>query len=256
MTEAEYRADPGVNTSTLFEMRKSPAHYKYLLDHPPEDTAALKFGRALHSAVLTPSAYKKEYAIAPDVDRRTNSGRQQYMAWKAALPDGVEEITAEDAKAISEMVKSIRQSKDAMALLKGTRREVPIFWDDKKTGIRCKCRVDALGKGHIVDLKTTTDVMSFERDAEKYGYGVQAGHYLQGVKAKTGKLLDWYFIIIEKKPPYGVKVLKATPGFLDYGVFIRDELLEKVQECRKSNQWPSYRAGEIEEPRWFDWGGK
>ena len=76
MTEAEYRAADGINKSTLWEMRKSPAHYKYLLDHPAEDTAALHFGRALHSAVLTPTAYKRDFRIAPDVDKRTKAGRE------------------------------------------------------------------------------------------------------------------------------------------------------------------------------------
>ena len=253
MTEQEYRAADGVNKSTLFEMRRSPAHYKYLLEHPAEDTAALKFGRALHSAVLTPRAYKKDYAAAPAVDRRSNPGKSQYAAWKAGLPEGVEEISADDAKTISEIVKSLRQDKEVMNLLKGTKKEVPLFWNDRKTGIRCKCRIDALGKDYIVDLKTTTDVMNFERDADKYGYALQTGHYLKGVQANTGKWLDWYFIVVEKKPPYGVKIFKADPGFIDYGVFIRDELLEKVQECRKTDQWPSYQAGVITEPKWINW---
>ena len=249
MTEKEYRSAEGVNKSTLWEMRKSPAHYKYLLEHPAKDTAALHFGRALHAALLTPKAYKKDFAVAPTGDKRT----KEYKAWKATLPEGSEEITPDDAQTVAEMVKSIRHDKEAMDLLRGTKREVPIFWDDKEIGIRCKCKIDALGKDAIVDLKSTDDIMSFERDAYNYGYHVQAAHYLRGVEAKTGKLLDWYFIAVEKKPPYGIKVIKATPGFIDYGDFIRAELLEKVQECREANEWPSYEAGEITEPRWANW---
>ena len=253
MNEQEYRQAEGVNKSTLWEMRRSPAHYKYLLEHPEEDTQALRFGRALHAALLTPKAYKRDFHIAPEGNKRTKEWKETYAAWKASLPEGAEEITPEDAQTIADMVKSIRKDKEAMSLLRGTKREVPIFWNDKELGIRCKCRIDALGKNAIVDLKTTADVMAFDRDAYNYGYHVQAAHYLRGVEAKTGKLYDWYFIAVEKKPPYGIKVIKATPGFIDYGDFIRAELLEKVQECNEAGEWPSYEAGEIAEPRWANW---
>lgn len=253
MTEQEYRAAEGVNKSTLWEMRKSPAHYKYLLEHPAEETAALHFGRALHAALLTPEAYKEDFVVAPAVDKRTKAGREQYAEWKAALPIGAEELTEEDAETIAQMVKTIQEDRAAMDLLNGTGREVPIFWNDRKTGIMCKCRVDALGKEAVIDIKTVSDALAFDRDAINYGYHVQAAHYLDGVQAKTGKYLDWYFIAMEKKPPFAVKVIKATPGFLDYGGFIRDELLDKVRECREKDEWPSYSAGEITEPRWANW---
>jgi len=253
MTEKEYREAEGVNKSTLWEMRKSPAHYKYLLDHPAEDTTALRFGRALHAAILTPTLYKRDFVVAPEVDKRTKAGREEYAAWKASLLPEAEEITAEEAQTIAEMVKAFRRDKDAMRLLKGTRRELPIFWNDKKIGLKCKCRVDAIGKEAIVDLKTTSDITTFDRDANAYGYHLQAAHYLRGVEAKTGRRPEWYFIAIEKKPPYGIKIIKATPGFIDYGDYIRDALLEKVKDCETRGEWPSYGIGEIAEPRWANW---
>ena len=42
MTEKEYREHPGVNKSTLWEIRKSPAHYKWALENPSE--GAVTFG--------------------------------------------------------------------------------------------------------------------------------------------------------------------------------------------------------------------
>lgn len=253
MTEQEYRAADGVNKSTLWEMRKSPAHYLYLLTHPAEDTPALRFGRAIHAALLTPSAFKRDYVVAPTLDKRTKAGREAYAEWRASLPTGTEELTAEEAQTLAEMVKSIKRDPAARELLRHTRREIPLFWNDKRTGILCKCRIDALGKDTVIDLKTTADIMSFERDAWNYGYHVQAAHYLRGAEAKTGKFLKWAFIVVEKKPPYGVKIIKGTPGFIDYGDFIRAELLDRLQECRTSGEWPSYKAGEITEPKWANW---
>jgi len=254
VTEQEYRAAEGVNKSTLWEMRKSPAHYRYILEHPVEDTPALRFGRALHAAVLTPRIFKRDFAIAPAVDRRTKAGKEAIAEWRAALPAGAEEITADDAEIIAEMAKAIKQTPEAATLFKGTRKEVPIFWNDKTTGIKCKCRLDVWGKDWIVDLKTTSDILAFDRDAFKYGYHVQAAHYLRAVESKTGKIPKWYFVAVEKQPPFAVKIIEADPGFIDYGDFIRAELLEKVKSCRATGDWPCYAPGKITEPRWAEWG--
>ena len=254
MTEQEYRAADGINKSTLWEMRRSPAHYRYLLDHPAEDTPALKLGRALHAAVLTPGIYRKTFAAAPDVDRRTKAGKEAWTAWRASLPSTVEELTAEEAQTVAEMARQVRRDPDAWALLKGTKRETPVFWHDRTAGLLCKCRIDAWGKDWLVDLKTAADDMAFERDAFNYGYHVQAAHYLRGAESRTGRLPKWFFIVIEKKPPYGIRVVEAEPGFIDYGEFVRQGLLEKVRACRESGVWPSYGRSSITEPRWADWG--
>ena len=252
MTEQEYRAAPGVNKSTLWEMRKSPAHYKYLLDHPAADTPALRFGRALHAAVLTPTAYKRDFRIAPDVDKRTKSGKEVYAAWLDSLPAGAEEISAEDARIITEMVKSIKGNTEAMNLLRKTRREMPLFWADQLTGLKCKCRVDAYNGSFAVDLKTTTDASSraFQRDAIKYGYHVQAAHYLDGIRAAKGMTPDWFFITIEKAEPYAVHIFKVSDQFIEYGEYIRDELLQKLKRCIETDSWTGYLAERIDAPEW------
>lgn len=253
MTEREYRSAEGINKSTLWEMRKSPAHYKYSLDNPPEDTPALRFGRALHSAILTPSAFKREVFVSPAINQRTKAGKEEFAEWLSSVPNDATILNPDEMQLLRDMVKAYKGSAEARALLKGSRREVPLFWKDRELGLPCKCRVDAITPKAIIDIKTTTDASTdaFKRDALKYGYHVQAAHYLEAILAKNGKLLDWYFIVIEKKAPYGVHVLKAEPGFIDYGAFERTRLLEKVKDCMESNAWPSYKQGSIEIPDWI-----
>ena len=252
MTEQEYRAAAGINKSTLWEMRKSPAHYKYILEHPAEDTPALRFGRALHSAVLTPTAYKRDFHIAPDVDKRTKTGKETYAAWKASIPDGADELTADEAQTVSEMVKVIRKNREAMNLLKGARRELPLFWTDPATGLRCKCRLDAYSPAAAVDLKTTTDASTkaFRRDAIKQGYHLQAAHYLNGIEAVKGKRPDWYFIAIEKTKPYAIHIFRATEQFIEYGDYLRSELMEELKRCMTAGTWPSYPFDGLDAPEW------
>ena len=256
MTEQEYRNHPGVNKSTLWEIRKSPKHYKWLLEHPTEDTQALKMGRLIHMCVLESQKLKESYIVAPDVDKRTKDGK---AAWAEFLEQaGDREIITMDEFSEAE---SISRSvwKDAYKLLEGALAEVVMFWDDPRTGIGCKCRVDAMmeldDRFIMVDLKTCADASTgaFVRDALKYGYHVQAAHYMNGAKANNlnkGKPIEWWFIAVEKKEPYAVNLIRADEGFLDEGQFRLMGLMDRLDECLKTNEWPGYGENVLTLPGW------
>lgn len=254
MTEQEYRNAEGVNKSTLWNLMKSPAHYQYYLTHQREDTQSYRFGRAVHAAILTPTAYKRDYVIMPEgIDRRTKAGKEQYEAFMKEA-EGKEIISGQDADMIKGMVKAFKKNKEAFNLLKGTKRERPVFWTDQN-GILCKCRIDAYKKGVMVDLKTAADAATdtFTREALKYGYHVQAAHYIDGYRHKESSVIpSWYFIVIEKSEPYAINILKADPSFIDYGYMIRQQLIEKLIECQKEVSFPGYGSNDLLLPAWVE----
>lgn len=254
MTEQEYRQAEGVNKSTLWNLRKSPAHYKYFLENQREDTAAFAFGRAVHAAILTPSAFKKDFAVIPEgIDRRTKAGKEEYQAFLDASA-GKEILTAADAETVKAIVKAFKKNRDAVQLLKGTKREKPLFWTDDN-GILCKCRIDAYKAGLIVDLKTAQDAETetFTKEALRYGYDVQAAHYLDAYQHKESAVRpEWYFIVIEKTEPYAINILRADIGFLDYGFIRRQELIEKLKACQDQKEYPDYGINELCLPAWAE----
>lgn len=254
MTEQEYRQAEGVNKSTLWNLRKSPAHYKYFLENQREDTAAFAFGRAVHAAILTPSAFKKDFVVIPEgIDRRTKAGKEEYQAFLDASA-GKEILTAADAETVKAIVKAFKKNRDAVQLLKGTKREKPLFWTDDN-GILCKCRIDAYKAGLIVDLKTAQDAETetFTKEALRYGYDVQAAHYLDAYQHKESAVRpEWYFIVIEKTEPYAINILRADIGFLDYGFIRRQELIEKLKACQDQKAYPDYGINELCLPAWAE----
>ena len=254
MTEQEYRAAEGVNKSTLWNLRKSPAHYKYYLENQREDTAAFAFGRAVHSAILTPAAFKRDFAIIPEgIDRRTKAGKEEYQSFLDAAA-GKEIISAQDAETVKAIVRAFKKNNDAVQLLKGTKREKPLFWTDDN-GILCKCRIDAYKAGLIVDLKTAQDAETetFTKESLRYGYDVQAAHYLDAYQHKESAIRpDWYFIVIEKTEPYAINILRADIGFLDYGFIRRQELIEKLKACQEEKSFPDYGVNELCLPAWAE----
>ena len=252
MTEVEYRRAKGINKSTLWELRKSPAHYQWALKHQQEDTPALRLGRAIHSAILTPKPFTMDFAELPDWDLRTKSGKEARDQFMAALPDGVTPMKRDEMQTVYAMRKSFRGSSEAKALIKHSRREKPLFWTDKETGLLCKCRVDSVSSSAAVDIKTATDgsARAFQRDAIKYGYHVQAAHYLAGIEAELGWRPEWYFIVIEKTEPFAVHIFKAGADFLEYGAYERGRLLEELKRCMDAGSWPSYQTEELNAPSW------
>ena len=255
MTEAEYRAAPGINKSTLWELRRSPAHYRHLIQHPREDTLALRLGRAVHCAVLQPTRYRREYAILPEgLDKRTKAGKEAAARFEAENA-GRTILTPDDGAMIRGIVRSIRNTPEAVRLLKGAKREKPFFWTDPDTGLTCKCLVDAVKPGAIVDLKTTTDAgtEAFTRDALRHGYHVQAAHYIQGVQAHNAdEPIEWYFIVVEKNAPYAVNVLRADESFIDHGRWQRMELMDVLRGCIERDAWPGYGANDLVLPSWAE----
>ena len=71
MTEKEYRQHPAISRSELWHMHESPEKFKWYRDHPPEPTPSLLFGHVVHKLLLQPDTFDTEFAIAPELDRRT-----------------------------------------------------------------------------------------------------------------------------------------------------------------------------------------
>ena len=132
MTNKEYRQDPGISRSNLFEMRKSPLHFQYQMTHPKEDTPALLIGRALHKMILEPGDFESEFAVCPTVNRRTKAGQEQYAAFMAEN-EGKDIVSQDDYEVMCEMAEVINKHQLAKKLLTGE-HEQSFFWTDPDTG--------------------------------------------------------------------------------------------------------------------------
>ncbi len=253
MSEEEYRNYPAVNKSTLWMLHKSPMHYHFACENQSPDTQALKIGRAIHTAVLQPDLFSMDYAAAPDVDKRTKEGKEIYAEF-LIQSEGKEILSANDYQEVFSIAESVRNCKEAEELLVGCISEKPLFWKHEETGLDCKCRVDAMRQGIMIDLKTSSDASTkaFTRDAMKYGYDVQAAHYIDSYHSLSGEFPTWFFIVVEKSPPYAVNVLHADSGFIDYGFFRRDALLNQLKVCLDSGIWHGYGKNELVLPGYLE----
>lgn len=77
MTNAQYHAAEGVSKSDLDLVHISPAHYKARKGNTAQ-TPAMLIGSALHKLVLEQESFDKEFAVLPEIDRRTKEGKALY----------------------------------------------------------------------------------------------------------------------------------------------------------------------------------
>lgn len=243
-----YHAHPAISKSNLFKMSKCPAIFKYELEHPPEQTDAMRLGSAFHKIVLEPDGFNDEFAVLPILDRRTKKGKEEYLSFL----DGAENktvITQEQYQIICDMKASVMASKYAKFLVTNSEVEQSFYWVDELTGIEVKCRPDSRkimkdGTGIITDLKSCTSARNddFLRDCIKFGYDLQTYQYKTGVELETKIPHDFVFIAVEKTPPYAVNVLKADPLMLRRGEELFREYLGIYADCLQTGNWYDYNG--------------
>lgn len=249
MAELSYDELPGVRRSDLWLMHKTPAHFKFNIEHRPEPTKALLFGIAAHAAILEPRKFQNEYAVAPNVDRRTKAGKEEYAAFLEENA-GKNIISREDLDTIVDMEDAFYRNKTAFDLMIG-QHEVPVTWTDPDTGELCKAKYDCItlidGKPYIVDYKTTDSCEDgvFERSARKYGYKFQTGMYTEGYFQNFLEECGFAFVAQEKTAPFLVRTYFCDREFIREGYDQFRLLLGMYHECKENNIWPGYEDADL-----------
>lgn len=207
---ARYHSWPACSASALRKLSTSTvAHLRWQMEHPLE-SAAMRLGSALHCLVLEQPRYDAEYRVAPECDRRTTAGKAVYAEFLASIGDRTV-ITADESARVEEMARQIAIHPSACELLRqSTIREASCV--SSIDGCPVKCRVDAASPDWrlVVDVKTTSGLASrseFERAIANFGYGIQAAHYREVIRAATRRAdaaTHIAFIVVESDAPHEV----------------------------------------------------
>jgi PDDEXK-like domain of unknown function (DUF3799) len=121
--------------------------------------------------------------------------------------------------------------------------EKSFIWKDKRTGIWCKARPDAIptDSGDYADLKTTTSVafMSLLRTITDYAYHQQAAMIMEGSRQCAGVELSTYTLVfVEKKRPHCVRPVPLEMDDILLGHAQNRIALDLIANCIKDKHWP------------------
>lgn len=232
LSARDYHAADGISKGGLDAIARSPAHYRY---GEREDTAALRQGRAIHTAVLEPELFEATYALA--------EGRRNKSAEKTELT----KLEWETCKGVAAAIAEHPTCEDLFA---NGEPEESVFWHDTDTLLLCRCRPDWTHYGdnidrqpYLLDLKTTKDASpgGFARTVDTYRYHVQAAFYLDGWSAAVSRWCDEFiFIAVEKTPPYAIGLYRLPDWKIEEGRQLYRRDLATYEYCRDREEWPGY----------------
>lgn len=131
MTNEEYHSAPGISKSHLDVIAsKSPKHYwqQYINPErePRTETAAMKMGTAIHTAILEPHDMDNRIVCGLDIDRRSNENKAKWAKFEFDNKDKII-ISAENYDHVKRIRDAVWKHPVASGLLTGGRAEQTFF---------------------------------------------------------------------------------------------------------------------------------
>ena len=262
MPEVEYHASPGLSSTGMKWLLRSPKHYRERMDHRVEK-AAFDLGHCVHAKVL---GVGMGVAVIPEQLLASNgaASTKDAKTWIAnARAEGLVPVKADVVAKVDAIAEAVLSSPKAHTLLSlPGDTEVSLFADDPGTGVHMRGRIDYLGTfpdGRLVniDLKTTTDVRrrKLVRAIEDFGYDTQSETYRTLLDLTTGKeIAPTHLIFVEVEEPYEVRVVQlAHPDWVEGGQHKMRRAIDIYARCIATDTWPGDddAPGDVEpiEPR-------
>tara|TARA_R110000824_G_scaffold110716_2_gene258871 strand:- start:3564 stop:4460 length:897 start_codon:yes stop_codon:yes gene_type:complete len=243
---------------------------------PRKETAAMSMGTALHSYVLEPEEFKKEFVIV-DKDLKAelysqaiDSGSKAkafsrslstFKTWEAQQKEeGRRVLTEADmkiVKGLSDAALCLPKMKKIMECPK-TETEISIFAeleDHQGNKVECKGRIDAFTPCiGITDLKTTvnTSPNNIGKFIANYRGYVQAAFYLDlaievGL-ADDSTTFSWCFI--QKQRPHMATYYTAADDLIKLGRLEYKGWLGWIHNGRETGNWAGH-SQDVELPGWL-----
>ena len=253
----DYFAAEGLSFHGALKLLKTPAHYRFDVEHPKESTPDQIFGQVVHCGVLEPDRFSADVIAAPtDAPKRPTSVQINakkpspetlaaiafWRDFNAAAEGKIVLPAAEYDRAIR-CIQAVRAHPGAARLLAGATTEVSLFWRDAEFGIPCKARIDAMSCGGNIDLKTTNDAgpEGFGIMVARNSWNAQGAHYASGAEHVLNESPRFHALIaVEDEEPHAVAVYVLDVPSLLAGQHLMRIAAERYREARQSGKWKAY----------------
>jgi hypothetical protein len=179
----------------------------------------LREGRLIHVSLLEKDKIDDYYHFV-DVATRRNKGYKE--AVKDPSLEGKEIMLSKEKVWAEGIVDAVLDNPTANDLFTGGEYEIPGV--GYVQGIPFRAKADCLRDDRIVDLKTTSDIDSWQYNMDLYNYDAQAYIYMTIFKKKS-----FTFVIVDKRT-LKVKTYDATPDDIQQGYEKVSEAIENYIE--------------------------
>lgn len=272
-TYHDHKATPEVSRGIVVKMiSQTPSHVRAMIDGlvKKEPTEEMISGQMIDLALLEPDKFVEgvtHYIKPAGLNLATKEGIQ----WKKDHPLNIPRIPAESDKPsqasladIRAMIESIMRHKVARKIVERGKKQESAFAFDKETGLLRKCRFDSRlqensGRQVIGDLKSTepggTTEEKFAKKIVQHGLFVQNPWYSDLLRdLSNGEQPFFLFFVVERKPPYTVRVFQLDAVGVQIGQNEIRRSLDTFAKCKAEDKWPDWQDEDgikiISLPRW------
>ena len=248
---------PGISRTLVVEfLTLSAAHAQSLLDGSwaKKVTNAMSGGSLFDRALLEPDKFKEgvSHWVIPEGLRLTT---KDGIAWKKdhpnlpcipAVTDAMDKASAED---INGMIESVMRHSKARAVVEAGVKQESGFCFDPDTGLLRKVRPDArlLDKHSrlvLADVKSTfrggATIGAWRKHCARMSYHIQDSFYSDAYRDLTGEMPFFVFIVVERKPPYAVRMFQLDPVGKEHARSKYKRALENFRSCQEKGVWPAF----------------
>lgn len=234
-----------LSVSGLKEFSKSLQHYLDYKAKKQEATDAMRFGTALHCAVLEPEKFADKIVVM-DIDRRTKEGKVLAEKHKNDTY-----VSTRDLSVIEAMHRSLFVHPIAGPIISAT-TEREKWLNGSLTCDHGDVDIHGIADGVVnlqkrkicFDLKTIGDatIDEIEKSIKSYNYHWQAYFYNEMLKQQFGSTFEFFFIFVDKTDHHNVQVVELDEAWLQCAEEQIAPLLDDFYKYLASEENALYRG--------------
>lgn len=211
---------------------------------------AFSFGRAAHHLLLEGEAgFSNLFAVRlltypNDPSKAWSSNSNDCKAWlRFQEEQGRTVITQNDFDVIRWMRDSLSRHPAVQGGILDGHVEMSMVAKIKDVWLRARPDVVPVHAGDFADLKTTASIRhdDIERTIYSFGYHVQAAvvrMVSEAVMPDDFKFMSFFFVFVEKTPPFDVRVVELKPDALELGQQQAMAAITKLKACISRMEFP------------------
>jgi hypothetical protein len=184
--------------------------------------------------------------------RRTKATDEWEAEQLAGRPDAIL-LKPDEIVAYRDQFKAILANDVFRELSEATiAREFSIRWVDD-SGLKLKCRPDAVTDSCIWDIKTTREqrpLESFWKSVVDFGYGFQQCLYLEGIEASglgAVGIKDFVFLVTSTVPPYACHAVTLPARHIAKAAGQLRKTIAELQARLEMDHWLPEDSGRVTE---------
>jgi exodeoxyribonuclease VIII len=191
----------------------------------------MKLGSAVHCMLLRPEMFNNDFAVAPEINKRTNAGKEEWSNFvlQNVSKTVIENDTYEHARRI---VDNVLTSDDTRYLIQNC-YDFEQEWHLDVDDLPYRGFYDGISDEYVLEVKTIKDAnpKSVMYDFYKNKYHMQAALY--GMSSRK----DIYYIVIETSEPYLSYTAPTSIQYIKKGADEIGYLNEKFKMCLNTNEF-------------------